>query len=306
MAPRGITRAFKTGVRACCIDLHKRVARGGLDEARRRWRKTLKHNGFDGEISSCLEGMVAMSDRSDASFPNTRLSVLRAAGSADPEVRRAALDVLAAVYWRPVYARYRIKWRVNAADAEDLAQEFFTRAVGDGLVEDYDPARAKFRTYLRTCADRFAANARRDQRRLKRGGEVTVVSLDTAGMEQELERAGAFREDADPDAWFDREWVRGLFADAVERLRAETAGTPRQVRFELLRRYDLAPEREADRPSYRTLAAEFDLPVTRVTNHLAWARRELRRLLLERVRSLSGSDAEYRDEVAAVLGTGAV
>jgi RNA polymerase sigma factor (sigma-70 family) len=245
-----------------------------------------------------------MNDRTDANFPNTRLSVLRAAGSEDPEVRRAALDVLAAVYWRPVYARYRIRWHVKAADAEDLAQEFFARALTDGLFEAYDPARAKFRTYLRTCADRFAANARRDEGRLKRGGGTSVVSIDAAGVERELEIAGAFGPDADPEAWFDREWVRGLFAEALERLRAETAGTPREVRFELLRRYDLAPERESERPSYRTLAAELDLPVTQVTNYLAWSRRELRRLLLERLRSLCGSDAEYRDEVAAVLGRG--
>ena len=52
----------------------------------------------------------------------------------------------------------------------------------------------------------------------------------------------------------------------------------------------------------RDLAEEFHLPVTQVTNHLAWARRELRRLLLERLHSLSASDAEFRDEAASVLG----
>jgi RNA polymerase sigma factor (sigma-70 family) len=244
-----------------------------------------------------------MSDRSDAAFPSTRLSVLRAAGSDDPEVRRVALEVLAAVYWRPVYARYRLKWNVAAADAEDLAQDFFARALDDGLFEDYDPSRARFRTYLRLCADRFAANARRDRRRLKRGGAVILVPLDFPGAERDLAGALAYRDDAEADAWFDREWVRALFADAVERLRAATTGTSREIRFILLRRYDLEPERDADRPSYRALAEEFALPVTQVTNHLAWARRELRRLLLERLRSLSGSDAEYRDEVANVLGT---
>ena len=178
--------------------------------------------------------MVAMGDGSDAGFPNTRVSVLRAAGSSDPEVRRAALDVLAAVYWRPVYARYRIKWRAEAADAEDLAQEFFARALSDGLFADYDPAQARFRTYLRLCADRFAANARRDQRRLKRGGEATVVSIDVAGVEQELDLAGAFRPDADPDAWFDREWVRGLFADAFKEVAlvgVEALSSPWQVKL---------------------------------------------------------------------------
>lgn len=245
-----------------------------------------------------------MIGRSDAAFPSTLHSVLRAAGSADAEVRRAALEALATVYWRPVYARYRLKWNLPAADAEDLAQEFFAGAVSDGLFQEFDPARARFRTYLRLCADRFAANARRNQHRLKRGGAATMVSLDVAGVERDLAGAPSLQTDDEADAWFDREWVRALFADAIERLRAATAGTPREIRFTLLRRYDLEPARDADRPSYRALADEFHLPVTQVTNHLAWARRELRRLLLERLGSLSATDAEFRDEAAAVLGQG--
>lgn len=70
----------------------------------------------------------------------------------------------------------------------------------------------------------------------------------------------------------------------------------------MLCRYDLEPQRDADRPSYRALADQFHLPLTQVTNHLGWARRELRRLLLERLQSLSASDAEFRDEAEAVLG----
>jgi DNA-directed RNA polymerase specialized sigma24 family protein len=240
--------------------------------------------------------------RSDPAFPSTRHSVLRAVASSDPEVCRAALEVLAAVYWRPVYARYRLKWNLPAPDAEDQTQDFFARALSDGLFRDFDPERARFRTYLRLCADRFAANAQRGRQRLKRGGGATMVSLDVAGAERDLAGAPAFRTDTEADAWFDREWVRALFADAVARLRASTAGTPREIRFTLLHRYDLEPERDADRPGYRDLAEEFHLPVTQVTNHLAWARRELRRLLLERLHSLSASDAEFRDEAASVLG----
>lgn len=56
----------------------------------------------------------------------------------------------------------------------------------------------------------------------------------------------------------------------------------RELRFRVFARHDLERLREEDRPSYRALAEEFGLPVTQVTNHLAWARRELRRLVLER------------------------
>jgi RNA polymerase sigma-70 factor (ECF subfamily) len=244
---------------------------------------------------------VPVSASSDARFPSTRHSLLRALGSDDTATRREALEALVAVYWRPVYARYRVKWAALPADAEDMTQEFFTRVLDDGSLERYDPSRARFRTYLRTCADRFAANALRDRTRLKRGGGVVLVPIETAELERELAYAdGATHED--PDAWFEREWVRGVFGDAVSRLQEDTAGTAREIRVTLLQRYDLEPRREEDRPSYQVLATEFGLPVTQVTNHLAWARRELRRLVLERLRSLAGSDAEYDEDVRAVLG----
>jgi hypothetical protein len=44
------------------------------------------------------------------------------------------------------------------------------------------------------------------------------------------------------------------------------------------------------------------LPVTQVTNHLAWARREFRRLALEALESQCGSDEEYRAEARDLFG----
>ena len=42
--------------------------------------------------------------------------------------------------------------------------------------------------------------------------------------------------------------------------------------------------------------------MTQVTNHLAWARRELRRLVLARLAEVTGSDAELRDEAEELFG----
>jgi hypothetical protein len=50
------------------------------------------------------------------------------------------------------------------------------------------------------------------------------------------------------------------------------------------------------------LAQTHSLPVTTVTNHLAWARRELRRLLEQRVASVTPADNERRREVRLLLG----
>lgn len=235
-------------------------------------------------------------------FPTTRGSVVSAVRDDDPARRRVALEVLASVYWRPVYTRLRLKWGAQPADAEDLTQEFFARALAGEFFRDYDPSRARFRTYLRVCLDRFTANAQRAERRLKRGGGAVLLALDAAEAEAGLARMTVPLDSAEADSWFDREWVRSLLSVSVEALRRETSGTAREIRFRVFARHDLEPLREEDRPSYRALAEEFGLPVTQVTNHLAWARRELRRLVLERLQVLSGSDAEVRDEAAAIFG----
>ncbi|HZE75453.1 MAG TPA: sigma-70 family RNA polymerase sigma factor [Gemmatimonadales bacterium] len=230
--------------------------------------------------------------------------MVEAIRGADPEARRGAFDVLVTAYWRPVYAHLRKRWQLEPADAEDLTQEFFARSLASGFLEGYDPARARFRTYVRACLDRFVANARRDERRLKRGGGVTLVPLDFLQVERELAAGDGDGRDGDPDAWFEREWIRGLFTDAVADLRAACRDTPRQIRFAVFERYDLVPESDADRPSYRELAEALSLPVTQVTNHLAWARRELRRLVLERLRFLTATDAEFRAEAEDLFGEG--
>jgi DNA-directed RNA polymerase specialized sigma24 family protein len=79
-----------------------------------------------------------------------------------------------------------------------------------------------------------------------------------------------------PEDVFLREWEREVFARALADLKA--LGKP--IPWRVFEQYDLCDE---PRPSYAELAAEHGIPVTTVTNHLAWARRELRRLARARM-----------------------
>jgi RNA polymerase sigma factor (sigma-70 family) len=236
-------------------------------------------------------------------FPLTRRSVVIAisARDADPEVRRQAWEALVASYWRPVYKVLRVRWGLPREDAEDWTQDFFASALAKGTFERYDPAKARFRTYLRTCLDGFAANERKAAHRLKRGGGEATLSLDFEGAEEELRRYGA-GEGLDMEEYFHREWVRSLFSLAVEDLRQWAERTGKQVHFRLFESYDLEGADAPERPSYAELAAEHGLPVTQVTNHLAAVRRELRRLVLERLRELTATDEEFRAEARLILG----
>jgi DNA-directed RNA polymerase specialized sigma24 family protein len=103
----------------------------------------------------------------------------------------------------------------------------------------------------------------------------------------------------DTEAFFQREFVRELFAAAVGQLRAELDARGRGVVFAVFERYDLGPE---DGAGYAEIARELDLPVTQVTNHLHAARRRFREIVLGRLRELSGSEPEFRDEAREILG----
>src|SRR5262245_53607916 len=103
-------------------------------------------------------------------FPLTRRSLIASMRAADAEPRRAALGELIALYWKPVYAYIRLHARKDNEQAKDLTQSFFAAAAEKDFFSEFDPARARFRTFLRVCVDRFVANAERADGALRRGG----------------------------------------------------------------------------------------------------------------------------------------
>ena len=234
------------------------------------------------------------------SFPATRLSVVERTRSGDEETRRIALSTIIDAYWKPAYKYLRVKWSLDPDQAADLTQEFFASTLEKEVVEKYDPARARFRTYLRMCLDGFASNARKAERRLKRGGGVTLVPLDFETAEGEI----ATHEpavSADVDELFYREWVRALLERSVADLKRHAAATGRPDMFEVFARYDLVDDGEV-RPTYTAIASALHLTPATVTNHLAAMRRQFRKIVLERLRDLTSSEEEWETEAARLLG----
>jgi RNA polymerase sigma factor (sigma-70 family) len=233
-------------------------------------------------------------------FPSTRHSVVRAIADADPDVRREAYGALVRSYWKPVYVYIRLRWHRDPVEAQDLTQEFFVRCFEKEYLERFDPSKARFRTFVRTCLDAFLANERQAAARLKRGGRTIIEPLDFTSADAELAvRVRGVQ--ADPEAWFQREWIRALFASAVEELEARAAADARQLAFQLFTRYELDEEDTAQRRTYAALARELDTSVSNVTNQLAWARRAFRTIVLAKLRSLCATDEEFRAEARDLL-----
>jgi len=234
-------------------------------------------------------------------FPLTRGSIIEGVRSDDPRSRERAWELLVAAYWKPIYKHIRMKWGASNEQAKDWTQGFFASAMEKSFVERYTAQKAGFRTYLRVCADGYVANERKAAGRVKRGGDQRFVSLDFAEADAEFLRCR--RPADDEETYFDRECARSLLERAIENFRVACEQADKRTHYSLFERYDLHCAEGSQRPTYDQLAAEFNLPVTQVTNFLAWARRSFRGCVLGVLRELTANDEEFRDETRRILGT---
>jgi len=198
-------------------------------------------------------------------FPSTRQTLLNEA------IRGEAgqLNALVEMYWQPCY-RY-VRWRFHASheEAQDLVQGFFAGVIEQGILEHFDRRRGSFRPYFRTCLEQSVMKQKTLEGREKRGGRAEKVELDAGSQVASGEE--------NPEERFEREWEREVFMQAIGELEELCEGN---VRYQVFAAYDLS---EGARPSYDELAQRHGLPMTTITNHLAWARRELGRLVRKRL-----------------------
>jgi DNA-directed RNA polymerase specialized sigma24 family protein len=218
-------------------------------------------------------------------FPVTRPSLIAAAG-APGALAREAQEAVATLYWKPAYKYVRLQWHRSNEEAKDLIQSFFAALLEQDILAKFDPAKATFRGYLKGCIDRFVMKQDEFAGRAKRGGGATELDFDAA--DRELAAGGDSAEDI-----FLREWKREMFSLAINDLRILTERRGKQLPFTIFEEYDLC---DGHRPGYADLAARHGIAVTSVTNHLAWARRELRRLVLERLASVTSGERECLEE----------
>jgi RNA polymerase sigma factor (sigma-70 family) len=164
-------------------------------------------------------------------FPTTQWSRLVVASSGDAPEASEALSGLCRAYWYPIYAYIRHR-RYTADQARDLTQDFFAYVLERDLFAQADPARGRFRAFLRTVCVRQLA-ARRDQEKAaKRGGGRSFFSIDLLDAERRYAHEPA--DELTPERIFDRTWALTLLDRVVERLRGEYEDAGRSAKFEEL------------------------------------------------------------------------
>lgn len=233
-------------------------------------------------------------------FPTTQWSRVISAGDPDAPQARESLDDLCGAYWYPLYAYIRRRG-YDPEKARDLTQDFFARALEKGLLAEADPARGRFRSFLRTVCAHFLANRRDWEQARKRGGGRTIVPIDAVGAEGQYARELA--DGLTPERIFDRSWALTLLGRVLDRLGREYDEAGKASTFEGLRGL-LAGDAEVS--SYAAVAARLGTSEGAARVAALRLRRRYGELLRQEIAATLADPKEIDDEIRdlfTALGT---
>lgn len=224
-------------------------------------------------------------------FPTTHWSRVVTAGSRDASEAGEALASLCQAYWYPIYAYVRRRGH-TPEQAQDLTQDFFAYILERDLIALADPARGRFRAFLRTVCARRLADQRDRQNAAKRGGGRSPLPIDPLDAERRYAREPAHQ--LTPERVFDRTWALTLLCRVVERLRREYDDAGRSDRFEAL----LAIlTRDPASDSQAAIAVRLGTTEGNVRVALYRLRRRYGLLLREEIAATVGDEAQIDDEI---------
>jgi RNA polymerase sigma-70 factor (ECF subfamily) len=231
--------------------------------------------------------VVPARDTAADRFPLTRWSLVLGGD------RGAALEHLAAAYWRPIYGYVRARWARDEAEALDATQDFFVQLVDGRLLARADPDRGRFRAYVRAALANFLADQSRRRGARARGGGRQLVPLDAPEALDLPDTRGR-----SPDEALDDLWRAEVLERAAGELQRELLGEHKEVWWELFRDQVLRGEEH----SYAELAKRHGVSRTDVANWLARSRRRYREAVIRVVRETVEGDRDLAQELGWLLG----
>lgn len=151
-------------------------------------------------------------------FPSTRWSLIQASERPPGEIAAAWSELVRG--YRPAIVAF-FRRTANAADAEDLAQEFLMRSMRENWWSRADAGIGSFRKFLFVLLSRFFAQQR---------------SLAFRRMETSSDAIDIDHDDT-PDKQFDVDFAACLARNALDRLRADYARDGRVAVFDALQEW---------------------------------------------------------------------
>jgi len=217
-------------------------------------------------------------------------NVLAAQRTGSPEAG-AALEKLCCTYWYPLYAYLRRKGS-DPHKAQDLTQEFFYRLINENYLGAVDRQRGKFRSFLLAALNHFVSNQRDYERAAKRGGGMTILSLEAANDgETRFLREPSL--ELSPEKIFERNWFLALFEQALARLREEV-GAGRSEVFDQLKQFIID---DAEAGDYNAAARRVNMTPNAVAVTVHRWRDRYKKLVHEEVVRTVADPSEIEEEL---------
>lgn len=206
-----------------------------------------------------------------------------------------ALENLCRIYWPAVHSYIR-RSGCDPETARDLTQEFFARLLEKDWLSTADPARGRFRAFLKTVVQRFLIDEHHRTHRLKRGGGKTLVSLDELMAEET--RPFALKDECTADQEFDRRWALAVVERTFGRLRTEAQQAGQGALFEAVQ--GLLTDGAAT-ASLAAIGSAHGLGLSAVKMRVHRWRARYRELLLEEVANTVPSAADLHEELRHLM-----
>ena len=215
---------------------------------------------------------------------------MTAGGDASTEARNA-LAALCEAYWYPLYAYVR-RQGYQADDAQDLTQAFFARLLETHQVHNARRERGRFRSFLLAALKHFLLNEAQRRNRLKRGGGLTLWSVDVEIAEGRYRRE--LTDPRTPEILFDRGWACEVLDRVLARLRSEWQDAGKSVEFDRLKPC-LAGE--SPEGGYVQLGRQLGMSEGAVKVTVHRLRRRYRHLLREEIAETVLTESEIEEEI---------
>lgn len=232
---------------------------------------------------------------SAARFATTHWSVIITAGQASTTRSEDALEHLCRTYWPPVYSYLRRQGH-SVHESQDLTQGFFARFLEKNYLQNVQPAKGKFRSYLLGAVKHFVSNERDRAQAKKRGGGQPILSLDFERAEGQY---GIEPSDSTTaEKIFDRCWALALLDRVLSRLQEENEARGKAKTFEHLKVFIT---KGTSTESYQDVAEKLETTTGAVKVAAHRLRHRYREILKEEVSGTVENEAEIDEELRYLL-----
>ena len=232
-------------------------------------------------------------------FQTTCWIDIRDAKASDSARRKAVLDNLLRVYWKPVYCYLRRKSYDNE-QSKDLTQGFFQEIVlGRKLIQQADRTKGRFRTFLLFALERYLKSVHRKRtakKRIPKNRMIRLEHIDQAELPEPVEELSA-------GDCFNYAWVSALLDKMLAEVEDQCRKDGLTMHWEVFCARVIQPIKEnTDPPAMSEICDRYGIETTaKASNMIVAVKRRFQATLRRHLRETVSSEGQVNEELRELM-----